>query len=86
MFAQAFSLRFSSPRWDLRSLCVTAANHGGFCGSGSAGGAGKLDFSVPTFVRPGDQPEVPRLLLEFQFADLLGLDQMEYSCRGKHKA
>lgn len=31
-----------------------------------------------TFVRPGDQPVVLRFLLEFLFADLLGLDQVKY--------
>lgn len=46
----------------------------------------KGDFSLPTFVCPSDEPEVLCLLLEFLFADLLGLDQMEYSCRKGHRA
>lgn len=53
---------------------------------GSAGGVREGDFSLPTFVCPGDQPEVLCFLLEFLLADLLGLDQMEYSCRGGHRA
>lgn len=47
---------------------------------------GNGGFSLPTFIRPGDQPEVLCFLLEFLFADLLGLYQMKYACGGKHRA
>lgn len=42
-------------------------------------------FFFSTFVRPGDQPEVLCVLLEFLLADLLGLDQVKYPCREKHR-
>lgn len=89
------------PRWvctnllpDARSRAVPAFGqpwqHGqrtsaelGVLGPGRRGDGGG---SFSTFVRPGDQPEVLRFLLEFLFADLLGLDQVKYPCRGKHGA
>lgn len=81
MFAQAFSLRLAP-----HTVLGFMQQNMGLFGTGSARGAGKRDFSLPTFVRPGDQPEVLRFLLEFLFADLLGLYQMKYPCRGKHRA
>ena len=91
MFAQAFSLRFRSPRRaGIYAAFAEWLEHGsktqGLFGARSAGGVAKWDFSLPTFVRPGDQPEVLRFLLEFLFADRLGLYQMKYPCRGKRRA
>lgn len=79
------TLGFTQPFWNGPSRAEEIRR---LFGAGSAGGVRKWDFffSLPTFICPGDQPKVLCFLLEFLFADLLGLDQMEYSCRGEHRA
>lgn len=82
-------VQLPTPCWDLHSLFGSARAEQEIrrlFGAGGAGGVRKWDFSLPTFVCPSDQPEVLCFLLEFLLADLLGLDQMEYSCRGGYRA
>lgn len=81
MSAQAFSLWLAP-----HAMPGFMKQNTGLFGAGSAGGVGKWDFPLPTFVCPGDQPEVLCFLLEFLFADLLGLYQMKYPCREKQRA
>lgn len=73
-------VQLPTPCWDLHSLSGMARAEQEI--RRLFGAVKKWDFSLPTFVCPSDQPEVLCLLLEFLLADLLGLDQMEYSCRG----
>lgn len=79
----------SSPRrfaLNLGSLGGTASARQQSSGCWGQAGGEFLGFFFSTFVRPGDQPEVLCFLLEFLLADLLGLDQVKYPCRGKCEA